>query len=284
MNENAYVQAVPQPEKKKSGGNMAWIICLILGAVLFSAGLIIYKVSDNKYYETKDYNESFSAENVTKLDIDTEWADLTISRSKDDMIHINAIDVPEAFTADIKNGTFTTYYQNSTPFYVHLPRFLQKSYSSSTVEIELPEKEYKAFILDMGAGETQVSDIECDKFRVDCGAGNVSFTNIKCTEGNVECGAGEVTISNIDCKNKLKVDGGAGQITINGTLGGIDVDQGFGEFVFNGTINGNIDADGGVGEVTFNLTNPSSDFGSNGKYRLDIDTGVGSSSVNYDQK
>ena len=49
-------------------------------------------------------------------------------------------------------------------------------------------------------------------------------------------------------------------------------------------MNGNIDADGGVGEMTFNLTNPSSDFGSNGKYRLDIDTGLGSSSVNYDQK
>ena len=69
MNENAYVQAVPQPEKKKSGGNMAWIICLILGAVLFSAGLILYKVSDDKYYETKDGRD------ITTLS-DEEWKEL----------------------------------------------------------------------------------------------------------------------------------------------------------------------------------------------------------------
>lgn len=284
MNENAYVQAAPQQVNKKSGGNMAWIICLILGAILFFTGLLIYKATGEKYEKTKDYNESFSADNVTKLNLDIEWADLTISQSKDNNIYINATNVPDDFTADIKNGTFTTSYRDKKHFTFHLPGIFQNSHNNAAVEIKLPEKEYNSFILDIGAGESQISDIKCDTFRVDCGAGSVSFTNINCSEGKVDCGAGDLTITNIDCQNKLKVDGGAGQITINGTLGGIDVDQGVGEFIFNGTINGNIDADGGVGEMTFNLTNPSSDFGSNGKYRLDIDTGVGSSSVNYDQE
>ena len=47
-------------------------------------------------------------------------------------------------------------------------------------------------------------------------------------------------------------------------------------------MSGDIDADGGVGELVFNLTNPESDFsGSGSKYKLDIDTGIGSKTVNY---
>ena len=63
------------------------------------------------------------------------------------------------------------------------------------------------------------------------------------------------------------------------------MDQGVGNFEFKGTVNGNIDADGGVGEMTFSLTNPPEDFYNNdGKYKLNVDTGVGSASVYYNQE
>ena len=62
----------------------------------------------------------------------------------------------------------------------------------------------------------------------------------------------------------------------------MDADQGVGELNFTGTVNGDIDIDGGVGEIVVNLTNPESDFvGSGSKYKIDIDTGIGSKTVNY---
>jgi hypothetical protein len=284
MNENGYAQTVPQPVKKSSGGNAAWIICLILGAILFLTGLILYYNTDNsKYLDLKDYNETFDASDVTKLDLDISLADLTITQSDDNDIHINATDVPEEFTADVSNSTFSTRFNKKRGFYLNLFSFIGKANINPSVEIKLPEKQYQSFILDMGAGDATIEEINCGNFKMECGAGKVECKNIYCTSGDIDCGAGEVIINNIKCKEPLMVDGGAGEVRISGTIGGIDLDQGVGEFVFTGTINGDIDADGGVGELKFNLTNPASDFGENGKYSIDIDSGIGSSSVNYNQ-
>jgi hypothetical protein len=286
MNENVYAQTAPQPEKKHSGVSSAAIICLILGAIIFFTGLILYYNTDtDKYLKLKDYNETFNASDVTKLDLDIHWAKLNITQSSDNNIHVKATDVPEEFSADIKSSTFSTTFGERRGFRKSLYTFLDRSYSfdDAVVEIQLPEKQYQSFYLDIGAGDTALTDIDCDIFELNCGAGKLECNNINCTSGDIDCGAGEVIINNIKCKNKLIVDGGTGKINIDGTLGGIDLDQGVGEFLFTGTINGDIDADGGVGEMRFDLTNPSSDFGKNGKYSIDIDTGIGSSSVSYDQ-
>ena len=126
-----------------------------------------------------------------------------------------------------------------------LPSWLNGSDSNNAVvDIKLPDKEYESFVLDLGAGETDMAGFKCGKFRVDCGAG-------------------EAVVS-------------------GAVLGGLDADQGVGELNFTGTVNGDIDIDGGVGEIVVNLTNPESDFvGSGSKYKIDIDTGIGSKTVNY---
>lgn len=288
MNENispqTEPQSAPQPAKKKSGGNTTWIVCLILGAILFITGFIIFKANESDYYNTADYSNSFSAENVKDIDLDIKWADLTISQSEDDNIYIDAQNVPEGFKAEVRNGTFMTDYNIKSRLFIHLPSIFSDSDYNTTIDIKLPEKQYRSFILDMGAGESNISDIECKDLKMNCGAGRVHFENIDCSSCDIDCGAGEVIADNINCKNIFKIDGGAGSININGVLGGIDLDQGTGEFTFTGTMNGNIDADGGVGEMVFNLTNPSSDFGKKGKYTIDIDHGIGSTSVNYDQE
>ncbi len=294
MNEYNYVQTAPQqapqqtpqPDKKRSGSSSVWIILLILGALLFFTGLILYKtVGSGEKYNVINYSNSFDADDINKLDLDIAWADLTINKSNDDKIHVDAKNVIKGFTAEVNNNVFKTRYEKKHGFisHVHIPFFIDDEYKDATVEISLPEKIYDSFVLDMGAGETYITGLSCDQFKMECGAGSVNINRLECSNADIDCGAGELSVNNIDCEHKLDIDGGAGEININGTLGGIDLDQGVGEFTFTGTINGNINADGGLGSMEFNLTNPSSDFGKNGKYTIDIDTGVGSSSVNYDQ-
>ncbi|MCR5600856.1 MAG: DUF4097 domain-containing protein [Ruminococcus sp.] len=294
MNEYNYVQTAPQqapqqtpqPDKKRSGSSSVWIILLILGALLFFTGLILYKtVGSGEKYNVINYNNSFDADDINKLDLDIAWSDFTINISNDDKIYVDAKNVPSNFKAEVRNNVFMINYKKKGGFIsnIHIPFLLDDSYKDSTVEISLPEKVYDSFLLNMGAGKTYISGLSCDQFKMECGAGEVNINKLKCSGADIDCGAGELTLSNIDCEHKLIIDGGAGEINISGFLGGIDLDQGVGEFTFTGAINGNIDADGGIGSMEFNLTNPSSDFGSNGKYSIDIDTGVGSSSVNYDQ-
>ena len=283
---NNVTQGAQTAPQKKSGGSWAWLICILVGLILFIIGFSLFKIFGVKSsLNLKDYNESFSASDVRKLDMDIEWADLTVGMSEDDNIHVDAKNVPEDFGAEVKNGTFRTYYTNKKLKVHNLVDFWNNGKDDTTVNILLPQNEYSSFILELGAGETTVSDIICDKLSVNCGAGEVTFKNIRCSDGEIDCGAGQVNITDINCEGKLDIDGGAGEIIVSGVLGGIDVDQGVGNFEFTGTVNGNIDADGGVGEMTFRLTNPPDDFYSNGgKYKLDVDTGVGAANVYYNQE
>ena len=238
--------AAPQ---KKSGGNWVWISFVLVGIALLVIGIILFNIPDVKNYaKIKDFS------------------------------------VPEGFTAGVRGDTFSTEFSEKKIHFYMLPSWLNGSDSNNAVvDIKLPDKEYESFVLDLGAGETDMAGFKCGKFRVDCGAGDVTLEDIDCEEGNLECGAGQVTVNGIKCSSKLNIDGGAGEVVVSSAvLGGLDADQGVGELNFTGTVNGDIDIDGGVGEIVVNLTNPESDFvGSGSKYKIDIDTGIGSKTVNY---
>ena len=285
MYENDVTQVVQEAPKKKSNGITAGIICILVGLILFLLGYSLFRIFGSKTsLNLTDYNESFSASDVKDLNMDIAWAELIIEPSEDNKIYVDAKNVPEGFGADVKNGTFRTYHSKKKIRLHNLVDFWKDESEETTIKILLPKKEYNSFLLELGAGETTVSDVLCRKLNVDCGAGEVNLNNIKCSTGDFNCGAGEVNITDINCEGKFTIDGGAGEVNISGVLGGIDVDQGVGEFNFTGTINGNIDADGGVGEMTFRLTNPQEDFDNKvGKYKLDVDTGIGAANVYYNQ-
>lgn len=282
-----YPQAPQAPQKKKSGGGLAWLVMVVVGIILLVIGVILYNAHDrDKYFKTKEMHETFSIESVNKIDLDIPYGDLTITKSTDKMIHIDAESIPDKFAAKIEGSTFRTLCLKKKIGIFSVPSFHLWGDNSAVIKIALPEKEYSSFILEMGAGETTASDIKCGSFKLDCGAGDVTFNDVICNSGDIDCGAGQLDIKNMDCKEKLKVDGGAGEINIiSSTVGGLDIDHGVGQFEFSGTVNGDIDADGGVGEMILRLTNPETDFSKNGgKYKMDIDHGIGSVDVYYNER
>lgn len=284
-NNNGVTQEVQAAPEKKSGGNWVWITFLLLGVVLLVIGIILYKNTNIKERaKLKDYSQSYSASEVKRFDLDISWADLTIGKSSDEKIHVEARNVPEGFTAEVKGDTFSAKTEDKKMNVYLLPSWLNDDDNNTVIDIKLPDKEYESFVLDLGAGEVTVSDIVCGKFRVEGGAGEITFESVECETGSFECGAGQVNINDMQCAETLYVDGGTGEIDITkSVLGGLKVEQGVGEFNFSGTINGDVEVDGGVGEINLNLTNPASDFmGSGSKYKMDIDTGIGSNTVNYD--
>lgn len=285
MYENNYEQVHTEPEKKKSGWSWAWLYMIIIGFIMVIVGAVMLNYTDlDKYSKVKDYHEVFSAEGIKSLDLDIGWGDLKFVESPDDNIYIDCENVSEKFSAKSENGTLIVDKGKGGWFRFGVDwdlSFFGKKTRRCTVTVALPKQEFEHVVLDIGAGTTDIADLTCGRLDVDCGAGEVRFSNISCESADIDCGAGRVTVSGMDCQGRLIIDGGAGEIGIyDSILGGIDLDQGVGEFNFTGTINGDIDADGGVGEMSFRLTNPESDF-SGGKYRINIDTGIGKSHVSY---
>ena len=146
--------AAPQ---KKSGGNWVWISFVLVGIALLVIGIILFNNTDvKKYAKIKDFSESYSAADVKRFNLEIGWADLTVSKSNDDKIYVEAKNVPEGFTAGVRGDTFSTEFSEKKIHFYMLPSWLNGSDSNNAVvDIKLPDKEYESFVLDLGAGETE---------------------------------------------------------------------------------------------------------------------------------
>ena len=90
----------------------------------------------------------------------------------------------------------------------------------------------------------------------------------------LDAGAGYVELECLNAEN-VEIDAGAGAITINGgEIERLDLDLGVGKANITSAIKGKSTIDCGVGETNINLLGKSED------YTLDIDTGIGSVTLN----
>lgn len=261
------------------------LVLLILGLVLFLAGfLLAHFIGGAGKFALVDYSKTFETADVSCIDADIEFGTVKLLRSEDSDIHIEGTKVPEGFSATLtKDGVLEVKSNVKQIYSFEFFGVKAGDFNKTEVDIELPEKEFKKVALQIGAAESEIKDIECGTLYIECGAGDVSVTGVDCGDSVVKCGAGEVTFSDFTSKESVRIDGGVGEVSFNNsTTGGLDVNQGVGEFRYNGTVNGNIKLDGGVGEFSIALTNPETDFSTNGgKYTLDIDKGIGEASITY---
>ena len=106
------------------------------------------------------------------------------------------------------------------------------------------------------------------------GAGRLTVDTLSAESIELELGAGEVTIENLIATRSADIDGGAGQVTVKGgALNCLDIDMGVGELDLTSALSGDCKLDMGVGEANITL------IGSKDDYRLDIEKGIGSISV-----
>lgn len=229
----------------------------IAAATVFTGCVVITNQSNLNDIKCKSFSNSFNDKNFTKIDADIDWGILEIKPSTDNKVYVDATDVPDSFTAEIKNDTLVVDFNtDSTP-----KKVINKK---TNITIKVPEKDYNKLNLKLGAGETSVKDLTINSIDINCGACELNMDDIKATKA-------------------LKLKGGAGEITISeSTLGSLDANLGIGEFSFNGTINGDIDVKCGIGDADIDLTNPKSDFeGKNSKYSLNLKEGLGDINITY---
>lgn len=256
---------------------------IIIGAILLALGVITFKTSDmDKYYNGKDINESIDASNITNISVESGFIDIDIKKSSTDKIEVRCTNVPESFYVKADGGTLKIS-QNSSDFNFFL------SFNSwmivnrqRTAEIYLPEKEYENVICNTGTGNLDLYDITCGRLEIDTGTGNTKVINMVCKTADLDTGTGNLNVDGFKCEGSCSVDTGVGNSKIkNSEVGELDCDVGVGNMNYYGAVNGDITADCGIGNTNIYLTNPASDF-NGGKYRLNIESGIGNVKVTYD--
>ncbi|MBS7360445.1 MAG: DUF4097 family beta strand repeat protein [Oscillospiraceae bacterium] len=109
-----------------------------------------------------------------------------------------------------------------------------------------------------------------DDVTIETGAGEVKIDELSADILNFTFGAGEVEIKNLTANSRSKIDGGAGEVTIDGgLLRNLDIDMGVGELTLKSRLEGDSSIDYGVGETNLTL------LGSREDYRIEIDKGLG---------
>lgn len=109
------------------------------------------------------------------------------------------------------------------------------------------------------------------------GAGKVKIEEISAENIDLDLGAGEAQIGNLTANQSIKIDGGAGELEIDGgILNNLDLDMGVGELNLTGKLLGNSKLDYGIGETNLTL------LGSKEDYTISLDKGIGEAKFDGD--
>lgn len=109
---------------------------------------------------------------------------------------------------------------------------------------------------------------------IDTGAGEVVIESLCADTLELSLGAGKADIKNLTANTRCQIDGGAGELNINGgRLCNLKLDMGVGELTLKSRIEGKSELDYGVGESNLIL------MGSKADYKIDIDKGIGEAKI-----
>ena len=109
-----------------------------------------------------------------------------------------------------------------------------------------------------------------DDATLETGAGRVEMDSLSADVLKLSLGAGKVEIGNLTANSRAEIDGGAGELKIDGgKLCNLDLDVGVGELTLKSRIQGQSRLDYGIGETKLTL------LGSREDYKIEIDKGIG---------
>ncbi len=118
------------------------------------------------------------------------------------------------------------------------------------------------------------ADTMFEKISIETGAGKLTVEHLSSDTMNLELGAGEVAIESLIAASDVKIDGGAGKITIaDGELHDLDLDMGVGQLNLTSALTGDCSFDLGIGESNITV------IGDRENYKLSIEKGIGSITV-----
>ena len=221
-----------------------FIICLILNAILFLVGSLSFSKGDKSFTETY--------EDISYIEIDLNNSELEIKYGSEFMV--DASNVSDNFRIRERNDNL----------YIEEDSFWLFGSNGGTVTVYVPRSLNKLSI-DMGIGDTLISDVIASNVEIDSGTGKTTITNSTFTDLELDTGVGEVSFTG-GLYGDNSIDCGIGDISLN--LVGSEEDY-------------RLLIDKGLGDVTINGTDfKDSTYGS-GNNRIEIDGGIGAIDINF---
>ena len=173
----------------------------------------------NSFYdviENKDkWSDSFSAENISNLQLELGGCEVTIGISPDAEYHVSAKSIKKMQA-----------YVSGDTLYVRVTTTGQINSLNTKVEILIPEGTvFDEVEASMGAGDFKIASLSADTIKMEIGAGRLQTEKVTAGELEIELGAGQVVIKDAVVSRKFEAEIGAGELRFTGSVpGDMDVE------------------------------------------------------------
>lgn len=219
-----------------------------------------------------------------------------------------SVDKPMIVNKDIKNLEIELKYskliiKESSVFKIETNNENIKSYENNNKLLLKDEKNYFFTNKDSELIIYLPSDLILNEVKIETGAGSIQIDFLKANNLEFDLGAGKGVIDNLIVLNECDMETGAGSLEIkNGNINDLDIQHGVGKFSLTSNIK-NLKLDSGIGEVNLTILNKKDNYTinvdkgigkisldgekisdqiiGNGIYNLDINGGIGSINLNF---
>lgn len=219
-----------------------FIIANIVMLIFTGLSFVTHFEADANNTPVKEFSQEY--ENINQLEIDLVSSNIEIRSG--DRLKVESVAKNELAIKQI-NGKLTIE-ENK--------KWFMNSNLSGDIIVYIPETiKLKELVLDTGAGEIKIENIQADQLELDQGAGILKIINSKF--------------------NKTDIDGGAGKIAvISSELNNLDLDCGAGKVELQGNVTGDSKISAGIGQIDISL------LGEEEEYQITAEKGIGSIKIN----
>lgn len=212
----------------------------IIGGILGAVGLFGGLLGGDAVAE--DVKTYAVSSDVSRLEVEINAADFTIKQGESFSVESNL----KHLTVADKNGVLT----------IKETKTFGSTYTGAVLTLYIPV------------------DTVFEKANITTGAGRLTADTLSADALKLELGAGEVNIGSLTALSRADIEGGAGKLTISGgALADLDLQMGVGQLNLASALTGNCEIETGVGEANITV------LGSKEDYKLDIEKGIGSITV-----
>lgn len=149
-------------------------------------------------------------------------------------------------------------------------KYISVSLSDGKLCIDETKKAYSLFTNSVTVILYIPENFVFDDVQIETGAGEVKIDSLSADVLKLSLGAGEATIENLTANSRADIEGGAGELTINGgLLRNLELDMGVGELTLKSRLEGKSSLNNGIGETKLTL------LGSRDDYQIELDKGIG---------
>lgn len=252
---------------------IAFAAVIIFGIIqmVYSLGNSFSEFNSVKEKETGSVEDVYDGKikDISNIEIDIDYAELVVKKGKDLKVETNSSKLK------IKEMRDTLSIRESSGI-------RKKRYD---LVLYLPEKIFDEVEIKNAAGTIEIEYLDCKdlELEIDAGTLKVYELNVK-REANISSGAGKTVVKNANVYN-LDLDLGAGKVEYNGAISGNSkIDAGVGSLILD--LEGNKEeytfkVDTGIGSIKIDDEKVNDGTIGTGTNRIDIDGGVGSIDINF---